>query len=638
MLDALYQEGTDRVLDDLARRPARPAPVSNFSIWGMSRAAGGGAAAFVAERTGFWADVVGAFGESLATTEGSAGGMFALQSPRERTDSLQAADKIAGEGLSFSSDAGDLFRNVARSYRPAPSTAHEAERLTFDLARGLLKAGTDVMTLGPAGAALSAADEASMVADDLKQEGVDLGTRSAVGAVAGVALGAGAVLPLAGTTAAKTLGLYALGGPVSFMAQQQATRAILQAADYDSIASRYDPLDPVGLAVASLIPAPFAAYGFRRARARVTAEQADAARVAHLAQEQQTHSLAEPADLKAQAAEARAIETAESQLARGERVDVTDIVQERAALGRAYDEIREYPNGPKFDPLVAIKPDDIEAVAVSRGGWRGLGDAEVKGAGFGLVKFIWRHGEHSDKPPELQVRREDILAFPEVIRRYEPSREAVEGGRGREWRVERDGRTLVYADNVVTGGEGRHLVTVHVEEPGAVETTVLSKEVPGWPESPGKRLEAHTGDTPGRLLHAVGRDQPGEGIVAERLGEFSDRIAAGVRSARAEAKAQGLLPERGAVAVEPAAQRPPPQPEAPAGTPGEKAETGAARARLAEIEREFPDLQVMLDGMDKPMRLSDFLASVKAEADAELADAPLYQLAAECALLNGFSR
>ena len=70
-------------------------------------------------------------------------------------------------------------------------------------------------------------------------------------------------------------------------------------------------------------------------------------------------------------------------------------------------------------------------------------------------------------------------------------------------------------------------------------------------------------------------------------------------------------------------------------TPGEKAADAAVQSRLAQIEAERPDLQVMLDGMDKPMALADFLAAVKADADEMLADAPLLQVAAECALLNG---
>ena len=56
---------------------------------------------------------------------------------------------------------------------------------------------------------------------------------------------------------------------------------------------------------------------------------------------------------------------------------------------------------------------------------------------------------------------------------------------------------------------------------------------------------------------------------------------------------------------------------------------------MAEVQAAHPDLQVMLDGMDRPMPLADFLAAVKAEADEMEADAPLMQVAAQCAILNG---
>jgi hypothetical protein len=70
-------------------------------------------------------------------------------------------------------------------------------------------------------------------------------------------------------------------------------------------------------------------------------------------------------------------------------------------------------------------------------------------------------------------------------------------------------------------------------------------------------------------------------------------------------------------------------------TPGAQAEQQAGDMRLAQIRAQFPDLMVQLDGMAAPMRLDDFLAAVKAEADELAADAPLMQVAAECALLNG---
>ena len=64
-------------------------------------------------------------------------------------------------------------------------------------------------------------------------------------------------------------------------------------------------------------------------------------------------------------------------------------------------------------------------------------------------------------------------------------------------------------------------------------------------------------------------------------------------------------------------------------------------ARLADVSQQFPDLTVQMDGMDAPMRLSDFLEQVKREAmdgtDFDLGgnDAPLMQVAASCFLLNG---
>lgn len=80
-------------------------------------------------------------------------------------------------------------------------------------------------------------------------------------------------------------------------------------------------------------------------------------------------------------------------------------------------------------------------------------------------------------------------------------------------------------------GEGRHLISVHVEEAGKGSGTPLSKEKPGWgPESPGKRLEAHTGDTQRGFLHRAGQDQSGDASVprsasADQMAELSDRVA-----------------------------------------------------------------------------------------------------------------
>jgi cytochrome oxidase assembly protein ShyY1 len=67
-----------------------------------------------------------------------------------------------------------------------------------------------------------------------------------------------------GSTLARTAALYVAGGPGGFMAQQAATRGILERADYGELAKKYDPLDPVGLGLSALIPLPFAAMGAAR--------------------------------------------------------------------------------------------------------------------------------------------------------------------------------------------------------------------------------------------------------------------------------------------------------------------------------------------------------------------------------------
>ena len=76
-------------------------------------------------------------------------------------------------------------------------------------------------------------------------------------------------------------------------------------------------------------------------------------------------------------------------------------------------------------------------------------------------------------------------------------------------------------------------------------------------------------------------------------------------------------------------EAPPPE------TPAAAAEQQAAMSRVDQVLNDQPDLMVQLDGMDAPMRAADFMAMVKAEADEMAADAPLMQIAAECALATG---
>lgn len=73
----------------------------------------------------------------------------------------------------------------------------------------------------------------------------------------------------------------------------------------------------------------------------------------------------------------------------------------------------------------------------------------------------------------------------------------------------------------------------------------------------------------------------------------------------------------------------------PPATPAAKAEAEAMPTRLQLLEQQHPDLMVQMDDMDAPMRLADFMATVKAEADEMALDAPLFEAAAQCAMTFG---
>lgn len=210
------------------------------------------------------------------------------------------------------------------------------------------------------------------------------------------------------------------------------------------------------------------------------------------------------------------------------------IDHEISQLNDAYDQVNKNPTGKADDPLVMIKPEDIENVAIARGGWKGFGDIEVKGAGWGIAKFIWRHGKKSKEQNEFQVSKEDVLEFPNVIRDFNPSREAnPDGSKGREWRVNLNERTIVYADNLLNGRDGRHLVTIHVQNPKKIgHDHPLSEKRVDAPASSGKRLEAHTGDTQSEFLQQTGQEPSAKDSLVSNSNKASKTEPPEITSAR----------------------------------------------------------------------------------------------------------
>lgn len=346
---SLLDTNSDELIAAAEQAPTpiqRKEPAKRFSTWSMLGAAPKGVAAGAAEATGSTADILGAFGQALATTGGSGKGMFATQTPEERKQTNEATDKLLKDGIDYNSEAGRAFRNVSADYTPDPQTAHVAESAVFNLFRVGSKALTSAATMGNIpGAVVAGLEEGFTQSDQLGQQGVDLATRSKVGAVTALTNALGFALPVAGATWKSTAALAVAGGPASFIAQNAATREILQAADYSKLADQYDPLDPVGLALSTLLPLGFGALAMRGAKVKAKgpmpdgtpppdtvppkayhppADLVDAARV-NLVREHMDATNPKPGDLEASTAHSEAYTKAMEQQAEGRPVNIMDV-------------------------------------------------------------------------------------------------------------------------------------------------------------------------------------------------------------------------------------------------------------------------------------------------------------------------
>lgn len=681
-LDEAFQAGTDAVARDMIRRPqpVRPEP-AKFSIWRTTTAAPRGAAAGVAESTGMVADVLGAFGQIMAATDARSS-MFSAETATQRVQNAEASAKLRASGPDFSSDAGELFRDVSRGYRPDPLTAHAAESLVFDASRVITKAVGYSVAAGPfTGAALTGVDEGMQVSDDLKAQGVDLGTRTAVGAVQGLGTAVGVVAPIAGKTIAGTAGLVVAAGPGAFIAQQSASREILQRADYSQLTDQYDPLDPVGLAVSILVPAAFGAYalrGARRAADRAAADtsapaqpldaptapsdQVDAARVALQVEDHQAGSLAEPTDIAGQSRHDDAVALAEQQLGRGETVKVSEVVDNPHAdavladfsqrVRSSVDDAQRAASAELPDPFARAAVDDgVRASQVLAD--PALNDAEIRQqfeSMIGDAGWAQEGGKMLRAPLELNdsadgrvIGRTQWIAASEWYRELQSNEKTnlPRGKKGVERAIRKalDGQPMTPQERRAA----RFMLEIARADADPLSPVNLKRDM----ERAG--LDATADDAIDVTL--VARASEIDDAAVEQLAvRFENDDAAFMRGIeRLIDEHQNGKTDAGRAAGQPAASidsRAANDQGAPAGRADRRSgrassadapanHAAASLNQLADIQAQHPDLAVMLDGMDAPMRLSDFLDKVQREADADVADAPLYQLAAECAIVNG---
>lgn len=671
MLDDLFLSDNLRTLQDAAMRPPPvPKQAASFSAWRTTTALPRGVNAGAVQAGSGIADMLGAFGETLgATGTASSRGMFSTPTADERQQADAAAKKLREQGASF--DLGDPGRRFADEFKPDPETAHAAERLVFDFARVASKAVGYVATSGGVpGALMTGADEGLTVADELKQQGVDLATRTKVGAVVGGVTALGVGLPMAGNTLAQTAGLVALGGPVSFMAQQQAVRSILEAADYTKLAEQYDPLDPVGLAVSTLIPAGFGAWGLRAARARqaadakaaaakaeadfaagpvpsertavadavraVTDEQVDAARVLLAVERRQAGNPGRADDLGAQQAHETALARAEEQMARGERVAVDDVAPRfeadpfattRLVLPEAAD-VADQLRGMGEGAFWAV-----EGGRLLRSGTDTPGDGGMGGEVVGRTSWVpadeWFGRMRNDMGASGLSNQKEIKAAIEKAIEGQPlnakERRTIDWMRGEIRDMEAKLWELDDADQAAVDAFGHGLSS---RDAGDFALTARAAEI----------------DADAVERAAIRFENDDAGFMAEmrRIADGQDRQAAGT------ADQPGAGPgARGAAAADPPpadARGPGPEQQQPARPDAATGGAATAEARLVDdatarqadaLLAEQPDMLVMLDGMDAPRRLSEVLADIKAEADEMRLDGELLQVAAQCALQNG---
>jgi len=627
MLDDLYQADNLKAAQQLVLSPLPiPRQDPSFSAWKATTAVPRGVSAGAAQSAGFFADVLGAFGQAGATTY--TGDLLGGMTDQQRKETDEARRKMLEKGIDYSSDAGDLFRGVARGYAPDAETAHASERMLFDFARIGSKAIGYSLTGGPvAGAGFTGVDEALTVADDLRQQGVDLATRTKVGAVVGGVTGLGVGLPLAGKTALSTAALVAAGGPISYVAQQAAARKILADADYTKLSEQYDPLDPVGLLVSTLIPAGFGAWGLRASKTRVAAQAAEdfragpvpseltptaaatkgyvpadehvnAARVILAVDERLKSNPFRPDDWRAYDKHEQAMARAVDQIAAGQRVQVEDVIA-----------------GPDLTAARALQ-DQVDAFQAER------------------AELLPAAGEIAE-PGAIRQAREELRAM-------EQERPATDDASIRAMAKDLQAQQSISYKAALS--EAKRQTQGMVDDFGARQAR-LSAAIER--NAAAQRAVQRIGELDQRIAD-VESQLGGQG----QLVRFERAIDAGLLQ-----MAEQLPRPKRTTADAPAAKAPPAPPAKPQGTdaagagraPLPAAEAGpgsgaaeakarlvedAAQARVQQLELERPDMLVQLDGMESPRPLSEVMAAIKAEADDLKLDGELMQTAAECALLN----
>lgn len=254
-IDDLYADTTDSFLRTSDQFPT-PTPRADVgtSIGSITRAVGRGLGQGGATLFGAASDIAAGATEAYVDPTLSAGAALNPGAAELVDRHVNEAVAKSRAGHLFESRLGTAAYDLADTFKANPSDTSRVDQIVQGAVSGLTQIIPAAVIGGPlAGAVVGAASLGMGRAEELKREGVDVGTRSAVGAVSGAFAAAGAVLPVAGGTLAQTAALIGVGGPGMAIGQGYAERAILRNADYKSLADQIDPLDPVNIAAATVM-------------------------------------------------------------------------------------------------------------------------------------------------------------------------------------------------------------------------------------------------------------------------------------------------------------------------------------------------------------------------------------------------
>ncbi|MCA8239851.1 lytic transglycosylase domain-containing protein [Burkholderia sp. AU32262] len=252
-IDPLYEDTTSAYLSGQGnvQLPPEPKPQPSTGLGSIGQAVSLGAVQGAARLAGAAADLTAGASQMLTDPTES---LLNPQLQEETDRRLGETFKKQRAGTLFTSAAGQRLYSLSDMLRPDPQNTTTTDQIVQGAVSGLVQIVPAAVLGGPvAGAAVGGTSIGLGRAEELKREGVDVGTRTAVGAVEGALGAAGAVLPAGGSTIARTIGLVAVGGPGMAIGQSAAEKAILKNAGYDHLADQIDPLDPTNIAASTLM-------------------------------------------------------------------------------------------------------------------------------------------------------------------------------------------------------------------------------------------------------------------------------------------------------------------------------------------------------------------------------------------------